>query len=357
MTHKYGQMLTMIAQNRYETLDGLRGVAAIGVMFFHLSIIGLPIAYHGYLAVDFFFMLSGFVMSHAYETKLSSVRFSTFLTLRLIRIFPLSVFGLLLGSLYFLLRNVSQNSSAYSYGDILLGTGFNIFLLPKPWMTPAPTDTIFPSNTPLLSLSLEMLINFVWALYFFRARSTTLMSIIVVSGSAFVYFTINHHTADIGATWPTYLGGLSRAVFGFFAGSMIWRSRVQPDKPSLYAVLPFLVLVGIIFAPDLGPFFDVVVVVTVFPAIIFIASCTGHRSKIGAFNFLGNISFPLYVVHVPLLMFSAGLTKFFDFSEHINIVSMVTVLTCILSSVFLDKYYDRKMRRVLTRKVFEEGHA
>jgi peptidoglycan/LPS O-acetylase OafA/YrhL len=149
MTHRYGYTLIMITQNRYETLDGLRGAAAIGVMFFHLSIIGLPIAYHGYLAVDFFFILSGFVMSHAYETKLRSIKFSTFLKLRLIRIFPLSVFGLLLGSLYFVLRNASQKTSAYSYGDILFGAGFNAFLLPKPWMTPAPTDTIFPSNTPL----------------------------------------------------------------------------------------------------------------------------------------------------------------------------------------------------------------
>jgi peptidoglycan/LPS O-acetylase OafA/YrhL len=202
-----------------------------------------------------------------------------------------------------------------------------------------------------------MLINIIWALYLFRAKSFTLMFIVLVSGSAFAYFTFNHNTADIGATWPTYLGGLSRAVFGFFAGSMIWRSRAQPNKPVLYAILPFLVLIGILFAPDMGPFFDVVVVVAVFPAIVFIASCADHRFKIGAFNFLGNISFPLYVVHVPLLMFSAGVAKFFDVGSHIYIVSTATVLTCILSSILLDKYYDRQVRRNLTKKMFEEGQV
>ncbi|MDN3566834.1 acyltransferase family protein [Paeniroseomonas aquatica] len=170
-----GQIQIMIVHARYEILDGLRGVAAVGVMLFHLSIIGLPLAQHGYLAVDFFFILSGFVMAHAYEAKLTTMRFTAFLQLRLIRVLPLSIFGLLFGSLYFVLRNASQNSSMYSFGDILSGTLFNALLLPKPWMTPAPTDTIFPSNTPLWSLSLEMLVNIFWARSLFNARSHTLV--------------------------------------------------------------------------------------------------------------------------------------------------------------------------------------
>lgn len=155
----------MERQVRYEALDWLRGLAAIGVMFFHFSIIGLHIAPHGYLAVDLFFILSGFVMSHAYSDRLSSMKFSIFLKIRLIIILPLSVIGLLAGTSYFLFRYYIQAKSQYNLHDIISGTVFNLFLFPKPWVTPTPTDTIFPSNTPLWSLSLEVFINFLWAAF------------------------------------------------------------------------------------------------------------------------------------------------------------------------------------------------
>lgn len=86
-------------------LDALRGFVAIGVLCFHLSIVGAPqLAPHGYLAVDFFFMLSGFVPSHSYAMRLQSRRLTVakFLQIRMKRLLPLSFVGALVGNRVFL---------------------------------------------------------------------------------------------------------------------------------------------------------------------------------------------------------------------------------------------------------------
>lgn len=153
-----------MTSKRYETLDGLRGIAAIGVMIFHFSIIGVgDLLPHGFLAVDLFFILSGFALSCAYEKSASTMSVVQFAKKRLIRVLPLSVLGLTIGTLYFFVRNLSQQKSLYTAPDILYSYLLNLFLVPKPWITAAPTDTVFPTNTPLWSLSLEMMVNMVWA--------------------------------------------------------------------------------------------------------------------------------------------------------------------------------------------------
>ncbi|CAN7550101.1 acyltransferase [Bosea sp. LjRoot9] len=339
----------MISQHRYEVLDGLRGIAAVGVTLFHLTIIGLPIARHGYLAVDFFFILSGFVLAHAYTNRLPSIGFFAFLRQRLIRIMPLSVLGLFFGSSYFLLRYFTQDKSMYSLNDIMLSTVFNLFLIPKPWMTPAPTDTIFPSNTPLWSLSLEVFINFAWALLLYRIQSYLLIIIVALSAVCLCVITIYHGTADIGATWPTYFGGVSRVIFGFFTGILIWRYRPQPVKSFVYYVSAAFLLVCILICPDFGPIFDVVAIGLGFPFIVSLAISANYRSERRLFRLIGNISYPLYAIHVPLLMFAAGFAKLFKLNDHVYALALASVLVCLITSFLLYYIYDRPLRKILTR--------
>jgi len=77
------------AGRRYEALDGLRGVAAVAVMLYHIGgWTGRPwLAAHGYLAVDFFFCLSGFVLAHAYGRR--EIGWLGYMRARLIRLWPL----------------------------------------------------------------------------------------------------------------------------------------------------------------------------------------------------------------------------------------------------------------------------
>ena len=91
---------------RYDVLDGLRGVAAIGVLFYHFGTrLGAPMVVpHGSLAVDFFFILSGFVIAHSYTDKMSHLKLSSFFLMRAKRLLPLSVLGIGMGTVYLLLR-------------------------------------------------------------------------------------------------------------------------------------------------------------------------------------------------------------------------------------------------------------
>lgn len=339
----------MTQKVRYEALDGLRGLAAIGVLCFHFSIIGLPVATHGYLAVDFFFMLSGFVIAHAYSHKLEALAWPDFAKLRFIRVLPLSVAGLLAGTGYFVIRYFYQPQSQYSMDSILLGTAFNLFLIPKPWVTDTPTDTIFSTNTPLWSLSLEIVVNLVWAAFFFRSKWPAILSVAFGSAVVLIVFIQSAGSADLGATWPTYLGGLARAVFSYFAGVFIWSFRQKPDKSSLYPSISAVFLIAIIFAPDMGPYFDILAITMVFPLLIYLASTADFRTERPIYKFIGNLSYPLYVIHVPILMLFAGLSKGLKMEAWTYLLATLSSVTAILAAVALDRLYDRPARRLLTR--------
>ena len=93
---------------RYEILDGLRGVAAVIVLSFHLLEVyskgqQYTIINHGYLAVDFFFILSGFVVGYAYDDRWGRMSLSDFFKRRLVRLHPMLIFGTLFGGLLFYL--------------------------------------------------------------------------------------------------------------------------------------------------------------------------------------------------------------------------------------------------------------
>ena len=87
---------------RYEVLDGLRGVAAYTIIFFHI-VEGYSkgpaynVVNHGYLAVDFFYVLSGFVIGYAYDDRWDRMTITDFFKRRLIRLHPMSIAGTITG--------------------------------------------------------------------------------------------------------------------------------------------------------------------------------------------------------------------------------------------------------------------
>src|SRR5476651_1716285 len=94
------------AKKHYEILDGLRGVASILVVCFHLfenlcSDRFHQIINHGYLAVDFFFLLSGFVVAYAYDDRWAKMTQWDFYKRRLIRLQPMVIMGSIIGAALF----------------------------------------------------------------------------------------------------------------------------------------------------------------------------------------------------------------------------------------------------------------
>jgi peptidoglycan/LPS O-acetylase OafA/YrhL len=345
----------MRTEERFETLDGLRGIAAIGVMLMHLTFLGLSVAPNGYLAVDFFFVLSGYVMSHAYAQRLESMSFSRFVQLRLIRLLPLSLMGLLIGTSYFLARACFLPDSLYTVPDILGGAAFNAFLIPKPWISAPPTDTIFTTDPPLWSLSLEVLLNFAWAAFLFRAKQKTLAIIMLIAGAAIVAFCLYNGTANLGALWSTYLGGLSRATFGFFMGVLLWRHRVVSGKANRYAELSALMLLLIILSPDLGPILEIPVILLVVPITVAIATRADHKIERPFFRIVGGISYPLYIIHLPIYDITIGVAKLLKVYDHVYIVAVVAISVSLVAAFALDRLYDRPVRRWLSSTIPRKG--
>ena len=109
------QTTYLASKPHYEILDGLRGVAAIMVIIYHLfetHSLGnhlIQIINHGYLAVDFFFMLSGFVIGYAYDARWDKMTLGTFFKRRIIRLHPMVI----MGSIYRSALNYLNQSSCY----------------------------------------------------------------------------------------------------------------------------------------------------------------------------------------------------------------------------------------------------
>lgn len=341
----------MNASERFETLDGLRGVAAVCVVVYHLSIIGAPVVLpHGWLAVDFFFILSGFVMAHSYAEKLRTLPLRTFVGMRLRRILPLSSLGAMLGVSYFVLRWHLQPESLYSLSDILGSAVFNVALLPKPWVTAAPTDSTFPTNTPLWSLSFEVAVNILWAAFLVRRRASLLAVVCVASGLVLAWLVFVHQTGNLGATWPTFFGGALRTIFGFHVGALLWRFRPNTQKSAALPWLTMAILVAVLAVPEGSPALDVALIVVALPALMLLAVHADNHIDRPVFRLLGETSYALYVIHVPALMFLVGMLKRLHVEHLPRYLEPAVVLLCLILSYGLGKFYDEPLRRMLSRR-------
>ena len=134
------QTTYLASKPHYEILDGLRGVAAVMVVIFHLFEAHAggnhltQIINHGYLAVDFFFMLSGFVIGYAYDDRWNRMSIGTFFKRRVIRLHPMVIVGSIIGALFFFFQKSPcfPNMDNISVGTVLIIMLYGCTLLPLP---------------------------------------------------------------------------------------------------------------------------------------------------------------------------------------------------------------------------------
>lgn len=171
----------LTSKPHYEILDGLRGVAAAMVVAFHLLEAHSggnhlnQIINHGYLAVDFFFMLSGFVIGYAYDDRWNKMSTGTFFKRRLIRLQPMVVMGSIVGAALFWFQEAPcyPAMEGVSVGTVLLVMLLGCTLLPLPlkwdirgWME------MHPLNGPAWSLYYEYIGNILYALFIRKFSKT-----------------------------------------------------------------------------------------------------------------------------------------------------------------------------------------
>lgn len=156
----------------FEILDGLRGIAALAVVTFHF----MEMAYsdysqnfigHGFLAVDFFFCLSGFVIGYAYDDRISKLGIAEFFKARIIRLHPLVILGSVLGLIAFLFDPFGGHSELYSAGKLVLLFLCSALLIPYPIVAER-SFNLFNLNAPAWSLFWEYMANIVYAFILVR---------------------------------------------------------------------------------------------------------------------------------------------------------------------------------------------
>lgn len=364
----------------YELLDGLRGVAALLVIWYHVfegfAFAGggtIELINHGYLAVDFFFILSGFVIAYAYDDRWAkqTLTLKSFFKRRLIRLHPMVVMGAVIGFVTYLIQgSVMWDGTHVATSMVMLSLLCAMFFIPA--VPGAGYDVrgngeMFPLNGPAWSLFFEYIGNILYALFVHRLSNKGLAVLVAVLGITSVWFT----TTDVsgygmfGVGWTldamNFFGGFIRMMFPFTMGMLIQRN-FKPMKIRGAFWLCAAILVALFHVPFipgndvicLNGLYEACCIALVFPLLIWMAAsgATTDIYSTKVCKFLGDISFPVYIVHYPLMyLFYAWLIdkKLYTLAETWPVALAVCAASVLLAYACL-KLYDEPVRKWLTKR-------
>lgn len=330
------------------SLDGLRGVAALAVVgshFENLSGYSLYLQQAG-MAVDFFFVLSGFVIAQAYETRLNQgLSWRDYMGLRLARLYPAIFGGLIVGLAL----------TALAGGTLYPAMALQFLLLPVLQGAAVNGGELFPLNGPQWSLFLELTINAVHAAAVRWLTTPLLIAIASLAAAALVLTSLHFDSLDVGWGRRNIWGGPPRVIYSFCMGLLIHRAGAKGLKAP---AAPYWLLVAALtvcmfrVVPALGAFAlrDIVIVIVVLPGVVAMAVQTKVSARFQPLAlWLGALSYPLYAIHVPLLRGFATLLADTAGSAKATGWCVALALTLILSALF-ERAYDAPIREWLRRR-------
>jgi peptidoglycan/LPS O-acetylase OafA/YrhL len=355
----------------YEILDGLRGVAAITVVIFHileahyLSKFENPLN-HGYLAVDFFFVLSGFVIGYAYDDRWGGMSVGTFLKRRVFRLHPMVILGTLLGVVlfYFGASSLFPIISGVPVWKLLLYALLGILMIPTPpsadirgW------EEMYTLDAPSWSLFYEYIANILYALFVRKFTKTALSILVALSAGATLYLTLIQ--GDVVGGW-TFTGhhlhvGFTRLLFPFFAGLLLYRLKKLTKVKHAFFWCSIVLLAVLVAVPRLGGeenlwmngLYEALVIIFVFPAIVYMGASGEVKGRFPSrlCKFLGDISYPAYLVNYPIIYIYLGWiadTKYTIFQAWP--AALLVFAATIVVSYLLVKFVDEPVRQWLRKR-------
>jgi peptidoglycan/LPS O-acetylase OafA/YrhL len=298
-------MQSSMLPKRFTALDCVRGVAAIAVVLFHYSQLEGEIwLRRGWLAVDVFFCLSGFVIAHSYQHKLEQgMSFVAFARKRLSRLYPLYLFALILGALTFL--GTLEEHGAVSMSGIVRALLLGVVALPYlNEMVVSDGEgniegALFPLNDPAWSLFFELFVNVLF--FLLLAMRFKKFWVLMAVGALGYLVTARWHGLNAGWDTETFIVGFPRVIYSFFAGVLIYRLRdTTVATPVVYGLLAIAVMVTAFVLPP-SPWISIACVLVVGPLVIWVNSAVTPGPRLASMGlFLGWISYPLYITHVPV---------------------------------------------------------
>lgn len=345
-------------KQHFEILDGLRGIAALAVVIFHF----MEIAYsdltknfisHGFLAVDFFFCLSGFVIAYAYDDRLGKMGLKTFFKLRLIRLHPLVILGSVLGLLAFLFDPFGGSPEQYSTGKIILLFVCSILMIPYPVMTER-FFNLFGLNAPSWSLFWEYIANIVYALVLSKLNRYWLLFLTLLAAVALCF--VSHRAGGSllgGWSGATFWDGAARISYSFLAGMLVYRSNwIIKTKLGFIGLSVLLSLAFLLPFTSWNWLTEPLVVLVYFPLIIALGA--GAMLKPGLKKlcvFSGKISYPLYMTHYAAIwMFFNYYTSHKPVMPQLALIITTGTILLLLVAYITMTVYDIPVRKYLTGK-------
>jgi peptidoglycan/LPS O-acetylase OafA/YrhL len=331
-------------RSRFIVLDGLRGLAAIMIVVWHTG--ATRFVPGAYLAVDLFFALSGFVLSHAYEAR--DISWPAFMRVRLIRLYPLYILGTCLGGAT-LLMHVPADGRYWGAAATAL------FMLPSPsaWGPYAP----FPLDIPAWSLFFELLVNAAWFALLPRLSNRALAAVLAVAAIALMAIVLVKHSLQVGSADADFLfWGCLRTAYSFFAGVAcyrLWR-RFGTSVPAAPSWLILALLLAAIAVPGNRAVIDGAAALVLFPAIVFLGACSQTKGRLGfIYALLGAVSYAVYTLHAPLLdLLRVGVDALHITARHVDyLLAAITPLLVIAIAYGADLFYDQPVRAFLARRV------
>jgi peptidoglycan/LPS O-acetylase OafA/YrhL len=356
-------------------LDGLRGVAAVMVVLMHTNEVfddgsrfKLMIN-HAYLAVDFFFALSGFVVAYAYDDRWSKMTQWEFYKRRLVRLQPMVVIGSVVGALlfYFQASPMFPLVAGTPVWKVLLLMIIGATLLPVPVsMDIRGWQEMHPLDGPAWSLFYEYIANILYATLL-RRFSRTLLSVVVVLAAALLagYLLFGNEGDLIGGwslTGDQLFIGFTRVLYPFCAGVLLCRIGKLIRIPHAFGWCS-LIMIVVLSIPRIGDehslwmngLYEAVIVIGVFPVIVSMgAGGVIHHPRSARFcKFLGDISYPLYISHYPIIYtYTAWITRNkIPFGPKAWVVGAGVVAASVTLAYGYLRLYDAPVREWLRKKV------
>lgn len=365
------QTPSLTPKPHYPILDGLRGVAAVMVVAFHLFEAHATshldqIINHGYLAVDFFFVLSGFVVGYAYDDRWNKLTIGNFFKIRLIRLQPMVVMGMIVGAVCFYFQDsvLWPNISDVPIGKMLVIMLIGFTLIPVPIsMDIRGWQEMHPLNGPGWSLFFEYIANILYALFVRKFSNTALSMLVFIAGAALIHLAVTSPAGDVIGGWslsPEQLQiGFTRLIFPFFAGLLLFRIGKLTTIKNAFFWASLLIIIALA-TPRIGGsehvwmngLYDSFTIIIIFPLVVFIGASGEVKGKFASriSTFLGDISYPIYITHYPIIYIYTGWvhTNKVSISSGLPYALISFAASIILAYVCL-KFYDEPVRAWLKK--------
>lgn len=364
----------LASKPHYPILDGLRGVAALTVVIFHIleahatSHLDLMIN-HGYLAVDFFFLLSGFVIGYAYDDRWHRMSIGSFFKRRLQRLQPMILIGMVIGALTFYFADSTLFPFIHTVPEwkliLVMLIGFTLLPLPVS-MDIRGWQEMHPLNGPAWSLFFEYIANILYAVGLRKLSKPALWGLVICSATALIHYTLTSSSGDVIGGWsltPEQIRiGFTRMVFPFFAGLLLFRSAKITKVNHGFSVSAMFLIVALAVPrlggatqPWINGLYESVIIIFIFPLIVYIGASSRFDStfEVRACRFLGNISYPIYITHYPLIYIYTGWV-----ADHKGMWpgfylphAIITFIGSLFIAYLCLKLYDEPLRKWLRKRI------